>query len=77
MDTDVSLLIELREFHNKPSLRKVLDFVVVNSLKHSEFDEFKSRHTDRDYSILPINSLLDYWNYYERTQPLPTPGAEK
>ena len=72
IDTDVLLWIESREFHNKPALRKVSDFVVVNSLQHSEFDEFKSRHTDRDYSVLPINTLLDYWNHYERTKTLPT-----
>ena len=63
MDTDVLLWIESKEFHNKPALRKVSDFVVVNILQHCELDEFKSRRIDHHYSVLRINSLLDYWNH--------------
>ena len=72
IDPDVSLWIESREFNNKPSLRTVYDFVIVNSVLHSEFDEFKSEMTHRDYSILPTNTLLEYWNTFERNPPQPT-----
>ena len=67
IDTDVSLWLESREFNNKPPLRTVYDFVIVNSSLHSEFDEFKSEMTHREYSILPTNTLLIFWNAYTAT----------
>ena len=72
IDTDLSLWLESREFNNKPPLRTVYDFVIVNSSLHSEFDEFKSEMTDREYSVLPTNTLLEYWNTFERNSPQPT-----
>ena len=60
------LWTESRDYHKKPALRKVLDFVIVNGVLHSEFDEFKRENTHRNYSILPNNALLEYWNEFER-----------
>ena len=59
-------------FDKKTPLREVFDFVIVSSSQHSEFEEFSRRFTHRDYSVLPTNLLLEYWNNVERTQPLPT-----
>jgi hypothetical protein len=58
--------MESRKFSNRPDLREVMDFVIVNNSQHSEFDDFKRTMTDHHYSILSTNALLDYWNEYER-----------
>ena len=60
------LWMESRKFSNRPDLREVMDFVIVNNSQHSEFDDFKRTMTDHHYSILSTNALLDYWNEYER-----------
>jgi hypothetical protein len=39
-----------------------MDFVIVNSEQHSEFDEFKRAMNDPDCVLLSSNTLLDYWN---------------
>ena len=39
-----------------------MDFVIVNSEQHSEFDDFKRAMTDRNCVLLSSNALLDYWN---------------
>ena len=44
-----------------------MDFVIVNSEQHSEFDEFKNAMTDHDYVLLSSNALLDYWNEFGRS----------
>ena len=67
IDTDVALWIEYREYNKRPDLRQVMDFVIVNSEQHSEFDEFKRAMTDRDCVLLSNNALLDYWNELERS----------
>ena len=67
IDTDVALWIEYREYNKRPDLRQVMDFVIVNSEQHSEFDEFKRAMTDRDCVLLSSNALLDYWNESERS----------
>ena len=36
-----------------------MDFVIVNSEQHSEFDEFKRAMNDRDCILLSSNALLD------------------
>ena len=66
IDTDVALWMECRKFNNRPDLRQVMDFVIVNESQHSEFDEFRRTITHRDYNTLSTNALLDYWNEYER-----------
>ena len=66
----MALWIAAREYDNKGPLRTFSDFVIVNSSLHSEFDEFKNG-IEKGYSILQINSLLDYWNNMERATPLP------
>ena len=68
---DVSLWIESREFNSKPPLRKIFDFMIVNSSLHSEFDEFKRNTVHHDYSSLTTNKLLEYWNTFERNPPQP------
>ena len=40
-DLDVALWIDFRAFHGKPELVNVIDFVIVNSHLHDEFDQFK------------------------------------
>ena len=44
-----------------------MDFVIVNSEQHSEFDEFKRAMNDPDCVLLSSNALLDYWNEFERS----------
>ena len=44
-----------------------MDFVIVNSKQHSEFDAFKRAMTDRNYVLLLSNALLEYWNEFERS----------
>ena len=43
-----------------------MDFVIVNSEQHSEFDDFKRAMTDRNCVLLSSNALLDYWNDFVR-----------
>ena len=43
-----------------------MDFVIVNSEQHSEFDDFKRAMTDRNCVLLSSNALLDYWNGFVR-----------
>ena len=70
-DVYVAQWIEYRNYNNEDPLREVFDFVVVKTSLHAEFDEFKRKETHRDYSILPVNELLAYWNTYRRSPPLP------
>jgi hypothetical protein len=67
IDTDVALWIEYRKYNKRPDLRQVMDFVIVNSEQHSEFDEFKRAMNDPDCVLLSSNALLDYWNEFERS----------
>ena len=62
----MALWMESRKFNNRPDLRQVMDFVVVNKQQHSEFDEFKRTMTECNYTILSTNAILDYWNEFER-----------
>ena len=66
IDTDVALWIEHRKYNKRPDLRQVMDFVIVNSEQHSEFDDFKRAMTDRNCVLLSSNALLDYWNDFVR-----------
>ena len=43
-----------------------MDFVIVNSEQHSEFDDFKRAMTDRNCVLFSSNALLDYWNDFVR-----------
>ena len=43
-----------------------MDFVIVNSEQHPEFDDFKRAMTDRNCVLLSSNALLDYWNGFVR-----------
>lgn len=65
------LWMESRNYNNKPPLTEVYDFVIVNSSLHDEFDEFKRKNTSHDYSILPMNELLEYWNTHIKKPSLP------
>ena len=40
-DVDVALWLDCRAFNKKEPLRDVLDFVIVNTRLHDDFDEFK------------------------------------
>ena len=61
IDTDVALWLDSREFENKPTLRQTCGFVIVNSKLHDEFDHFKERNMEYDYSLLPYIELIDLW----------------
>ena len=49
--------IIIKKYNKRPDLRRVMDFVIVNSEQHSEFDAFKRAMTDRDYILLSSNVL--------------------
>ena len=70
-DPDVTLWMESRNYANKPPLRETCNFVIINSSLHDEFDEFKRNNTLHDYSILPMNELLEYWNTLIKKPSLP------
>ena len=64
--------MESRQFENKPPLRQVLDFVIVDNALHEQFEEFRStKLPDRDYCILETNNLLEFWNECERATSQP------
>lgn len=64
--------MEYRKYNKQPELKKVMNFVIVNSEQHSEFDQFKRTMTDQDYILLSTNALLNYWNKFERNIPQST-----
>lgn len=57
-DVDVALWLDYRAFNKKEPLRDALDFVIVNPCLHDDFDEFKRKETESDYSYLRVNELL-------------------
>ena len=60
-DLDVALWIDFRAFHGKPELVNVIDFVIVNSRLHDEFDQFKKAEVQSSYSLLPVVELLLFY----------------
>ena len=57
-DVDVALWLDWRAFNKKEPLRDVLDFVIVNTRLHDEFDEFKRNEIQSGYNYLRMNELL-------------------
>ena len=65
IDADVAMWLNKRSFDGEPPLHQFHDFVLVTSLLHNEFDEFKKSYSDLTkpgYSMFPLIELLDYWN---------------
>jgi hypothetical protein len=60
-DLDVALWLDFRKFHGKPELVDAVDFVIVNSRLHDEFDEFKKAEVDPSYDLLPVVELLLFY----------------
>ena len=48
----VALWLDCRAFNKKEPLRDVLDFVIVNTRLHDDFDEFKRNEIQSGYSYL-------------------------
>ena len=57
-DVDVALRLDYQAFNKKEPLRDALDFVIVNTCLHDDFDEFKRKEIESDYSYLRVNELL-------------------
>ena len=60
-DVDVALWLDCRAFNKKEPLRDALDFVIVNTRLHDDFDEFKRNEIQSGYSYLQMNELLQYY----------------
>lgn len=58
---DVALWLDHRAYHQKPSLREALGFVIVDENLHKEFDKFKQKETSTDISYLRPVELLRLW----------------
>lgn len=54
--------MDSRAFHDKPPLRKVHDFVTINSTLHDEFESFKaSAIKNPSHSFVELNELLSVY----------------
>ena len=60
-DSDVALWLDYRAYTHQPDLVEAFDFVIVNSLHHNEFDDFKKAETDTDNRNFEMNSLLHFY----------------
>ena len=60
-DVDVALWLDCRAFNKKEPLRDALDFVIVNTSLHDDFDEFKRNEIQSGYSYLQMNELLQHY----------------
>ena len=47
--------------YGKPELVYAIDFVIVNSRLHDEFDQFKKAEVQPSYSFLPVVELLLFY----------------
>lgn len=60
-DVDVAFWLHSREYENKPLLTDAVDFVIVNSQQHDEFDAFKKAHTSPFHSHVLMVELLKFY----------------
>ena len=61
-DVDVALWLDYRAYHQKPSLREALGFVIIDEMLHEEFDKFKQKEIPfMHISYLPPVELLRLW----------------
>lgn len=60
-DVDVAVWLQYRAYNKQPPLRDTGDFVIVNCELHDDFDDFKSKELEPDYSYLEMTELLRYY----------------
>ena len=60
-DVDVSLWLDYRAYHQMPTLREIVGFVIVDASLHKEYEEFRATNAVSDISFLPQNELLQCW----------------
>lgn len=66
---DVSLWLDHRAYHERPTLRESKGFVIIDTDLHKEYEEFRAKNTVCNVSFLPQNELLHCWC---TTQKLPS-----
>ncbi len=57
VSTDVLQWLDWREYHNKPTLKRYLDYVIVPLEVMSEFDDFKAQ-LPKGHLYLPSSKLV-------------------
>ena len=60
-DVDVSLWLDCRAYHWRPTLRESKGFIIIDGTLHKEYKEFQAEKTLSDMCFLPQNELLRYW----------------
>ena len=60
-DWDVALWVDYRAFHGEPELEDAVDFVIVDSQLHDQFDQFKRAEVKPSHSLLPMVELLRFY----------------
>ena len=71
VDLHVALWLDSRAFQNKPPLREVCGFVMVNSELQDEFDKFRKQESYPNCIDIEFVKLLDFWLKTQDPQPSP------
>ena len=64
-DVDVALWLDSRAYHGEPLLKFAIDFIIVNSQLHNQFDKFKKSETKSSHSVLELVELLHFYHKIE------------
>lgn len=68
-DVDVALWQDFRAYNNMQPVKDAIDFVIVNSQLHNEFDDFrKGQKEGRRYSYLKVNELMQFYVHHDYCQ---------
>ena len=60
-DLDVVLWMAHREYCGKPQLKDLIDFVIIDTVLHDDFDSFKASTVQKGFSFVPVNELLSLY----------------
>jgi hypothetical protein len=60
-DVDVAVWLQYRAYNKQPPLRDTGDFVMVNLELHDDFDDFRSKELEPEYSYLEMTELLRHY----------------
>ena len=60
-DLDVALWLDYRTCHGESQLVDVIDFVIVNSDLHEQFDLFKKDEVPPNYGFVRMVELLEFY----------------
>ena len=60
-DVDVAFWLDNRAFCQQPPVKDVVDFVIVNSKLHAEFDSFKKKEVDPSLSYVEVIPLVEFY----------------